>query len=161
MRRSSVILSLALLGLVAALTPMAGDYLAMRELLTQTTEARQLFLAIQSAALDRKQTGQGVAYPVDSKIPSTAAYLDRLRQEKYWQGNDRTILRNFVVANVSASDPDDTVLLLSRNAYQALRAGQVPRSFIVFRKGGDGASFKAGANGFFKLPPRQPAFLEP
>ena len=161
MRRSSVILSLALLGLVAALTPMAGDYLAMRELLAQTTEARQLFLAIQSAALDRKQTGQGVAYPVDSKIPSTAAYLDRLRQEKYWQGNDRTILRNFVVANVSTSDPDDTVLLLSRNAYVALKAGHVPRHYALFLKNGDEEAAQAGTSDFFKLPPRQPAFLTP
>jgi hypothetical protein len=161
MRRSSVILSLTLLCLVVILTPMAGNYLARRELLVQVSEARQLFIAIQSAALDRKATGAGGTYPVESGVRSTAAYLGLLQKENYWQGKDRVILGNFVIANVSENDPPDTVFILSRNAYQALRAGQAPRNFIVFLKNGEGASFKAGVNGFFKLPPRQPAFLEP
>jgi hypothetical protein len=161
MQRSSVILSLAILILVVILTPMAGDYLARREFLAQAGEASQLFIAIQSAPLDRKVTGQGIAYPAESKISSTAAYLDRLRQEGYWRGNDRMILHHFVIANVSENDPPDTVLILSRNAYQDLRAGHAPRNFIVFLKSGDGASFKVGVNSFFKLPPRQPAFLAP
>ena len=147
--------------LAAALAPMAGRYLARQAILRQTSAARQFFIAMQSAAGDQRQAGTGVAYPFESGIHSTAAYLGELEKGGYLSAQDRAAFHDFLIANVSENDPPETVLLISRHAYEALRAGQTPRNFIVFRKGGDGASFKAGANGFFKLPPRQPAFLEP
>ena len=162
-RRSILWVFLVLLGGAAfyALWPRLYIGGTQDPLKFQDQRGDQLFLAIQSAALDFGRTRNGVLSPAESGVHSTAAYLALLRKHDYLNDRDLPRFRDFVIANVSENDPPETVLLLSRNAYEALQAGKPLRNFTVFQKDGEGGSFKQGNLDRFPLPPRQPAFLEP
>jgi hypothetical protein len=164
MRRRSILwVLLVLLGgaLFYALLPRFYIGGTRDPLELQDQRGDQLFLVIQSATLDFGKTHNGVSFPAESGVHSTAAYLALLRKEDYLNDRDLLRFRDFVIANVSENDPPRTVLLISRNAYEALQAGKPLRDFTVFKKDGEGGSFKLGNLDRFPLPPRQPAFLEP
>jgi len=163
MKRSWILWAcLVLLGgaAVYALLPRLSIGGTRDPLKLQDQRGDQLFRAIQSAALDFGRTHSGVPAPAESGVHSTAAYLALLRKYDYVNDRELARYRDFVIANVSENDPPQTVLLLSRHAYEALQAGKPLQNFTVFQKDGEGGSFQQGNLDRFPLPPRQPAFLE-
>ena len=124
--------------------------------------ARQLYIAMQSAALDRAaEIASGgtkkplaVGWPVESGETSRRAYLDRLVREDYLSAADRRAMDDFVIVNVAESDPGDTPLVLRRADYVRFLQGSPGAFPWIFLKGGAVLrDTKAD------LPPRTPPIL--
>ena len=106
--------------------------------------ARQLYLAMQSAALDRTaemaqaetKKPLSVGWPVESGETSRRAYLDRLVREDYLPAADRRAMDAFVVVNVAEDDPGDTALVLRRSDYMRFLHGEKDAFSWIVQKGG-------------------------
>lgn len=162
------------------------------------SNARQIHMGVQRAALDRANTGIGTGWPADSGIKNGHEYLQRLVKEGVFKISDLKIFTipgqipptsletitpehiGFRIANVSESDPPETIFLVTPNYLnntpypfdllpkwkRFLFSTSRPVVFAVFRKGGDGTSYtrlpsQIPAEVLGILPPREPKFLDP
>lgn len=168
-------------------------------LLSVLSNARQIQIGVQSAAEDYAITNSGIGWPADSGIKSAHEYVQRLVKENVFKIGDskiftvpgvkpaisvETISENnigFRIANVSASDPPETIFVVTPNfvdntpyPFVDIRPWwhryfvRVPRQagFIVVRKNGEAKYFtkppsEVPQEEIGLLPPREPKFLEP
>ena len=118
--------------------------------------ARQLHLALQTAALDRKSSGRkDIGWPADIGATSAAAVRRMLVSNRYLTDEDLTRINfeQFLIGNVSERDSSDTILL-------KIPSTSPDMPVVIFLKGGDGAVLKSTSGYSVKDPPRNPAFLE-
>ena len=106
---------------------------------------RQIHLAMQQAEADGKSSGKFASKSQVEKI---------LVENNYIAAGDLKRLQfdKISVGNVSADDPEDTILLQAKS--------ESGRSTITFLMGGDGRITRPGQPAFGRPPPRRPAFLE-
>jgi len=142
--------------------PWRGAYLEKRQLMRDVDAADALSTAIGMATSDRRHDAlKGVPFPAESGAMSTGDYLSLLVKEGYLQPEDVATFHDLVIANASLRDPADTLLLVSRGAYERLAANRgTARLFVLFHKSGV-SEMASELPPREKLPPRRPAFLAP
>ena len=142
--------------------PWRGEYLEKKQLMRDVDAADALSTAIGMAVADhRKDATKGAAYPAESGARTTADYLALLLRGGYIEAADVATFRDLVIANISQKDSSDTLLLVSRGAYDQLVANRgSARLFVLFHKSGE-SEMASELPPKEKLPPRQPAFLAP
>jgi hypothetical protein len=107
--------------------------------------------------------GMPPGYPAESGAKSTHEYFALLVKTRYVAPIDLKNLGagNMVLANVSADDPPETVLLVSRNYYDyMMNGGEKPRRYFIVQKRREAVG-KAKPFTQEDLPPRSPQFLPP
>ena len=159
---------ISIIAILAALAiPAVTGALTRGQLTGSLNNARQLFIATQTMAIDAFQTGEGAGWPGDNVINSDwNAYLTELTDGKYLTAAD---LRKICSApGVQQPAGDDSLPTVSGLAVYALTdsaasddifcstanwTGPVPeldpdsvpfgdKGFVVFRKGGDGSVYR-------------------
>jgi hypothetical protein len=118
------------------------------------SNARQIAIAMQAAALDAVVTGKNITdWPADANLSSVAEVKQMLIANNYLSERDAEKLgfENFLIGNVSEVDPPSTILIKSRS---------VSSNQIVVRKDGDGAILRPGQTEEGTSPPRNPPFLD-
>jgi prepilin-type N-terminal cleavage/methylation domain-containing protein len=159
---------ISIIAILAALAiPAVTGALTRGQLTGSLNNARQLFLATQTMAIDAFQTGEGAGWPGDNVIGSDwNAYLEQLTSGKYLTPAD---LRKICSApGVQQPAGDDSLPTVSGLAVYALTDSSasddifastanwtgpvdelspdaVPfgdKGFVVFRKGGDGSVYR-------------------
>ncbi len=79
----------------------------------------------------------------------------------YLQPEDLPTFHDLVIANLSQRDPPETLLLVSRGAYDRLVLNRgAAKLFVLFHKSGE-SEMASELPPREKLPPRRPAFLAP
>lgn len=126
----------------------------------QTTQklnsARQLHLAMHTAATDAAASGNtNIGWPADAGLNSVADVKQMLIDGGYLTAEDieKLGLDDFLIGNVSESDPPDTIVIKPKNVDG--------KFMVVVKKGGDGGLYrKDQADSVAQDPPRSPAYLE-
>ncbi len=150
---STLIIPVAILAAIALPAVVGAKEKAQAAL--QLSNARQIHLAMQMAALDAATAGKkGVGWPADAGLSSVAEVKQMLVAGDYLTAKQAESIgfENFLIGNVSEEDPPDTVFIKSKPV-----AGKPP---VVFRKGGDGEIVRRGQTEIGIVPPRDPRFLE-
>ncbi len=114
---------------------------------------RQIHLALQTAQMDGKTTGNSkLGYPADLKFTSAAQVKEMLVANNYLTEDELNRLNfdKISIGNVSIEDPPDTILL------QVISE----KVKITFLKDGSGKIERSGQPAFGRPPPRTPEFLE-
>lgn len=191
---------LAILALLAGLAlPSMQIDVDRADLLQCLSHAKQIYTGVQSAALDYETTGTGIGWPADKGIKSGREYVRLLVKENIFIVSDLWVFTTsgqkpatsldtissenigFRIANVSETDPPETIFLVTPNFLDHtpypfvdsrhwwerlfhLKARRV--GYIVLRKGGDGHFYNTPpseipAKVLGILPPREPKFLDP
>lgn len=121
------------------------------------TNAQALFAVIQQEETDRREGGSGPGLPRESGVRTTREYLALLVKEGYLRESDLKLFDGLVLTNASVVDPPNTVLIVSRSVYEAVRKhSPLPSNWIVLDKQGHGIPCAT-----LFLPPRDPPFLAP
>jgi hypothetical protein len=134
--------------------------------------ARDLAHALSFADEERRASGERSVYPADNGITSASEYIRFLRKNGYLREDLPVDPSEFDFANVSRSDPGQTLLVRSKavqydihTMYDGSPPPDYKRGFIVAQKDGGGNDFirgeKKDAPEIETLPPRTPAFLAP
>lgn len=125
------------------------------QLLPRMNQARQLHLAVVTAAIDGSMdVAPDTGWPADAGIHSVAEFKEMLVRGGYLTERDlqQIGLENLVIGNVSANDPEDTIFLKSKPT--------PGRPVMILRKGGDGRIYRPDEPLEGRDPPRAPAYLE-
>ena len=159
---------ISIIAILAALAiPAVTGALTRGQLTGSLNNARQLFIATQTMAIDAFQTGEGAGWPGDNVINSDwNAYLEQLTTGKYLTPADlRKIcsapgvqqpvgddslptVSGLAVYAVTDSAASDDIFCSSANwtgPVEELDDELVPfgdKGFVVFRKGGDGSVYR-------------------
>jgi hypothetical protein len=119
------------------------------------SDCRKFHMMIQQAVLDDPSGDPArPIWPADAGITSSHEFLDRYVRRSYiTEDQAKQFNKMFLIGNVSAADPGDTILF-------KLKPGIAKRGAIVFRKTGEGQviSIKQTAN-IQGDPPRNPPYL--
>ena len=147
---------------IAYFGPWRGAYLEKRQLLHDVDAADTLSTAIGMAAADhQRDPAKGIAWPAESGVRTTGDYITLLARGGYLQPEDLPTVRDLVIANLSQRDPPETLLLVSRGAYEKLVLNRgSARLYVLFHKSGE-SEMASELPPREKLPPRRPAFLPP
>lgn len=161
---------ISIIAILAALAiPAVTGALTRGQLTGSLNNARQLFLATQTMAIDAFQTGEGAGWPGDNVIAgSWQTYLQELVDGKYLtpadlrkicsapgiqQPSDASAdtlptVSGLAVYAVTESAASDDIFCSSANwtgPVPDLNPDSVPfgdKGFVVFRKGGDGSIYR-------------------
>ena len=155
-------LSALLACLLLAFLGYAFFHTVVRDAFADPAELDELYKAAGAvAALDIRDGKKPIGFPVEAGAASSHAYFDLLAAHGYVTARDRRRLDDFVIANVSVSDPAETAFLVSRSYYDAWRDHRpLPAHYLVLLKYGQACT--AAGNGVpLRLPKRAPEFLEP
>ncbi len=147
---------------IAYFGPWRGAYLEKRQLLRDVDAADTLATAIGMAGSDHQgNPAKGIAYPAESGARTTRDYMALLVKGGYLQPEDLPTFHDLVIANLSQRDPPETLLLVSRGAYDRLVLNRgAAKLFVLFHKSGE-SEMASELPPREKLPPRRPAFLAP
>jgi hypothetical protein len=150
----SILLLIVLLPALA-LPSISGTLDRSKEALS-LARARQIGLAIQSAALDasiaeKKDAG---CWPTDAGLKTAADVKEQLIAGGYLTKDDleKIGFDNFVIGNVAEKDPGSTILVKSRTPLRGVS--------VVVSKAGDSYILRDGEPRYETDPPRDPPFLE-
>lgn len=161
---------ISIIAILAALAiPAVTGALTRGQLTGSLNNARQLFLATQTMAIDAFQTGEGAGWPGDNVIAGNwQTYLQELVDGKYLtpadlrkicsapgiqQPSDASAdtlptVSGLAVYAVTESAASDDIFCSSANwtgPVEDLNPDSVPfgdKGFVVFRKGGDGSIYR-------------------
>jgi len=116
-------------------------------------QARQLHLVIHHAAIQAEKLNKK-SWPADIKASSSSDVWNMLVTDGYLNRDtlEKLGFSNFLIGNVSQTDPSDTIVLKSKWSYDGPK--------VIFTKGGDGVIIHPDQKQVWKDPPRNPAFLE-
>ncbi len=130
--------------------------------------ARQVFFEDES----RMERNEPSIYPADLGITSTEEYVEFLRKNEYLFDPLETDLSAISIGNVSRSDPENTILVLSTGNMRDIHTmihnlGSGPpdykKGYIAFKKNRNGQFYPLNERHNEALvgadPPRTPAFL--
>jgi len=159
---------ISIIAILAALAiPAVTGALTRGQMTGSLNNARQLYIATQTMAIDAFQTGEGAGWPGDNVIGGDwNKYLTELTNGKYLTVADlRKIcsapgvqqpagtdalptVSGLAVYSVVDSSPSDAIFASTANwtGFQELQANAVPfgdKGFVVFRKGGDGSVYQS------------------
>lgn len=159
---------ISIIAILAALAiPAVTGALTRGQMTGSLNNARQLYIATQTMAIDAFQTGEGAGWPGDNVIGGDwNKYLTELTNGKYLTVADlRKIcsapgvqqpagtdtlptVSGLAVFAVLDSSPSDAIFSSTANwtGFQALNPQSVPfgdKGFVVFRKGGDGSVYQS------------------
>lgn len=124
-------------------------------LMSNLRHAAKVTTAMQDAARDTTDGQFNFALPADMGATNAREYIQLLVPKYITQEDADLLLENFMVGNVSHSDPTTTILFRSKGP-----ESPVLKRFVVFRVDGTGnvlPVFRADEAG--KEPPREPAYL--
>jgi len=159
---------ISIIAILAALAiPAVTGALTRGQLTGSLNNARQLFLATQTMAMDAFATGEGAGWPGDNIINSDwNAYMEQLTIGKYLtpadlrkicsapgvqqpSGDDSLpTVSGLAVYAVTDSSASDDIFCSTANwtgPVEELQPSSVPfgdKGFMVFRKGGDGSVYR-------------------
>lgn len=150
------VLVIPVVAVLAALAlPAVTGALERGKAMQSLNNARQIGIAMQSAALDAQIAGkQGVGWPADIGLGSVPAIRQMLVTNNYLTEGDAEKLgfENFLIGNVSENDPAGTILVKSKPV-----SGKFS---VVLLKDGQGNVYRPGKTEEGEIPPRDPPFLE-
>jgi hypothetical protein len=157
--KDNVLILVLLLGSLAIVLYIGGT--AMGAVVEQSrmaqwaSDCRKFHMMIQEAVLDDSLGNQAhLMWPADAGITSAHEFLDRYVKRNYiTEDQAKQFNKMFLIGNVSAADPGDTILFRSK-------PGIAKRGAIVLRKTGEGQIISSRQTANIRGdPPRNPPYL--